>query len=136
MPAAIVQPEDSRGTQDIGQPVELWMKVVSAGSTILSALIYVVIFFSGARFKDLLQGFDGDLPALTRFFVVSCQYYAVLLLIGLIPCLRLLSKRGRPVYESNRLFRLVLVSFGISLLALLAFLAAAYSPIFNVRSAV
>lgn len=136
MPAAIGLPEESGDTQNTGQPVELWMKVVSAGLTILSALIYVTIFFSGARFKDLLQGFDADLPALIRIFVVSCQYYAVLLLIGLIPCLRLLSKRSRPVYESNRLFRLVLVSFGISLLALLAFFAVAYSPIFNVRSAV
>ena len=136
MPIAIVLPEPPDDTEHIYQPVKLWMLILSAVLTVLSAVIYMAIFFSGAGFKDLFQGFGAELPTLTRVFLASYQYFGVLILIGLVPCGLLLRNRKRPVIESNRLFRLVFASFGISLFVLSASVAAAYLPIFKLGATV
>lgn len=136
MPIAIVLPEPPDDTENICQPVKLSMLILSVVLTVLSAVIYVAIFFSGAGFRDLFQGFGAELPTLTRFFVVSYQYFGVLILIGLVPCMLLIRKRKRPVIESNRLFRLVFASFGISLFVLSASVAAAYLPVFKLGATV
>ncbi len=136
MPIATVLPEPPDDTENICQPVKLWMLILSVLLTIFSAVIYAVIFFGGVGFQDLFQGFGAELPALTRFFLTSYQYFGVLILIGLIPCLSLLWNQNRPVVESDRLFMLVFASFGLSLLLLGVSVAAAYLPILELGAAV
>jgi len=118
------------------QPVKVWMLVLSVALTSMSAAIYLGIFFSGAGFQDLFRGFGAELPALTHFFLVSYPYYGALILIGLVPCLSLVWNRSRPIAESNRLFMLVIVSFGISFILLSLSVAAAYLPIFELGAVV
>jgi len=132
VPIAIVLPEQPDESENMDQPVKLWMLTLSVVLTSVSAAIYAAIFFSGAGFQDLFQGFGADLPALTRFFLSSYQIYGVLILIGLIPCVLLLWNRNRPVAESNRLFRLVFASFGISLFVLSTSITAVYLPVFRI----
>ncbi len=136
VPIAIVLPEPPDESEDISQPVKLWMLILSVLLTSISASIYVAIFFSGAGFRDLFQGFGAELPALTRFFLSSYQIYGVLILIGFIPCVLLLWNRNRPVAESNRLFRFVFASFGLSLFVLNVSVAAAYLPVFQLGAVV
>jgi hypothetical protein len=136
VPIAIVLPETPDDPENICQPVKAWMLILSVVLTLLSAVIYAGILFSGAGFQDLFRGFGAELPALTRFFLASYQYFGVLILIGLVPCLSLLWNRNRPVAESNRLFRLVFASFGISLFLLSVSVAAAYLPVFELGAVV
>lgn len=136
MPIAIVLPEEPDESESKDQPVKLWVLTLSVLLTSISAAIYVAIFFSGAGFQDLFRGFGADLPALTRFFLFSYQIYGVLILIGLVPCVSLLWKRNRSIAESNRLFRLVLASFGLSLFVLGVSVAAAYLPVFQLGAVV
>ncbi len=136
MPIAIVLPEAPDDKKNTCQPVKAWMLILSVVLTLISAVIYVAIFFNGAGFQDLFRGFGTELPALTRFFLASYQYYGVLILIGLVPCSLLLWNRNRSVAESNRLFRLVFASFGLSLFLLSVSVAAAYLPIFELGSVV
>jgi len=136
MPIAIVLPEPPDGTENIRQPVKLWMLILSVVLTVLSAVIYLAIFFSGAEFKEIFQNFGAELPLLTRLFLVSYQYFGVLILIGLVPCVLLLRNRKRTVVHSNRLFMLVFASFGISLLVLSASVIAAYMPVFELGAPV
>ena len=136
MPIAIVLPEPPDESEDINQPVNLWMLILSVLLTSMCVAIYVAIYFSWAGFQDLVQGFGADLPALTRFFISSYQIYGVLILIGVIPCVLLLWNRNRPVAESNRLFRLVFASFGISLFVLSVSVTAAYLPVFKLGAVV
>ncbi len=136
MPIAIVLPEPPRDAEDVCRPVKLWMLILSVVLTIISATIYGAIFFSGAGFQDLFQGFGAELPALTRFFLNSYQYYGVLILIGVVPCVSLLWSRNRPIAESNRLFELVFASFGLSMFILSVSVTAAYLPIFKLGAAV
>lgn len=136
VPIAIVLPEPPDESEDINQPVKLWMLILSVLLTLISVAIYVAIFFSGAGFQDLFQGFGADLPALTRFFLSSYQFYGVLILIGFVPCVLLLWNRSRPVAESNRLFRLVFASFGLSLFVLSVSVAAAYLPVIQLGAVV
>jgi hypothetical protein len=136
MAIAIVLPEPPDGTENICQPVKLWMLILSVVLTVLSAVIYVAIFFSGTEFKEIFQGFGAELPQLTRFFLVSYQYFGVLILIGLVPCVLLLRNRKQPVVHSNRLFMLVFASFGISLFVLSASVIAAYMPVFELGAPV
>lgn len=136
MPIVNVLPESPDDTENICQPVNLSRLIVSVLLTVLSAVIYAAIFFNGAGFERLFQGFGAELPALTRFFIVSYQYFGVLLLIGLVPCVLLLRNRKWSVIESDRLFWLVFASFGISLLVLGASVAAAYLPVFKLGATV
>jgi len=92
--------------------------------------------FSGSGFQELFRGFGAELPALTRFFLNSYQYYGVLILIGLVPCVSLLWSRNRPIAESNRLFKVVFASFGLSMFMLSVSVAAAYLPIFKLGAVV
>lgn len=136
MPIAIILPEPPDNTENKCQPVKLWMLILSVILTIISAVIYAAIFFIWPGFQDLFQGFGAELPLLTRFFLTSYQYYGVLILIGLIPCLSLLWRQNRPVVESNRLFMLVVESFGLSWFLLIVSVAAAYFPIFELGTVV
>ncbi len=136
MPIAIILPEQPDGSESTRQPVKLWMLVLSIALTIISAAIYLWLFFIWVRFQDLFDGFGAELPALTRFFLSSYQYFGVLILIGLPPCLLLLWNRNRVVAESNRLFKFVVASFGLSLFVLSVSVTAAYLPVFQLGTAV
>ncbi len=136
MPIAITLPEPPRGAEDIRRPVKLWMMILSVVLTVASAAIYGVIFVYGAGFRDLFQGFGDELPVLTRYFLGSYQYYGVLILIGLVPCVSLLWNRNRQIAESNRLFMAVFASFGLSMFVLSVAVTAAYLPIFKPGAAV
>lgn len=136
MPIAIVLPEAPDNTENSRKPVKLWMLSLSVVLTILSAVIYALIFLNGERFQDLFNGFGAELPALTRFFLSSYQYFGVLILVGLPPCLLLLWNRNRVVAESNRLFKFVLAGFGLSLFVLSVSVTAAYMPVFELGVAV
>jgi len=136
VPIAIVLPETPDDTENTCQPVKLWMLSLCVILTIISAVIYALIFFSGAGFQDLFQGFGAELPTLTRFFSASYQYFGVLILIGLVPCLSLLWNQNRPVAESNRLFRQVFASFGLSLFLLSVSVTAVYLPVFELGAVV
>ncbi len=136
MPIAIILPETPDDPENICRPVKAWMLILSVVLTLISAVIYAGIFYSGAGFQDLFRGFGAELPALTSFFLTSYQYYAVLILIGLVPCLSLLWNRNRPVAESNRLFRLVFASFGISFFLLSVSVVAAYLPVFAIGAVI
>lgn len=128
--------ERPQGSGIMHEPVNLWMLILAVVLTTISAAIYVAIFLTGAGFQDLFKGFGAELPALTRFFLSSYQYYGVLILIGLPPCLLLLWNQNRVVAESNRLFSFVFASFGLSLFVLGVSVAATYLPIFQVGAAV
>lgn len=133
---AIILPEPPNDAETTPQPVKLWMLILSIVLTLLSAAIYVAIFTSGAGFRDLFRGFGAELPVLTRVFLVSYQYYGLLILVGLIPCGLLLWNRSRSVADSNRLFQLVYASFGLSLFLLGVAVTAAYLPVFQLGAVV
>lgn len=136
MPIATFSPDQPDGSESTREPVKTWMLTLSIALTITSAAIYLWIFLIGARFQDLFNGFGAELPALTRFFLSSYQYYGVLILIGLPACLLLLWNRNRVVAESNRLFKIVFASFGLSMLVLGVSVTAAYLPVFQLGTVV
>jgi hypothetical protein len=136
MPIAIVLPEPPHDEEDIHRPVKLWILVLSVVLTTISVAIYAAIYFSGAGFQELFQGFGAELPTLTRFFLNSYQYYGVLILIGLVPCVSLLWSRNRPIAESNRLFKFVIANFGLSMFILSVSVAAVYLPVYQLGTVV
>jgi hypothetical protein len=136
VPIAIILPEPPEGAENTCQPVKLWVLVLSVALTILSAIIYMAIFVSGQGFRDLFQGFGADLPALTHYFLIAYQYFGLLIMIGLIPCVLLLWNRNCPVVQSNRLFTIVVASFALSMFLLSVSVIAAYLPIFKLGAVV
>ena len=113
-----------------------WVPILSITLTGISVAIYFAIFVSARGFEDLFRGFGADLPQITSFFLAYSRFFGVLALIGLVPCVVLLWNRALSVQEGNHLFAIVLVSFGLSLAVMAAFVFAAYLPIFQLGAVV
>lgn len=58
-----------------------------------SALLYVGIYRVCANFDSLYRALGVDLPWVTRTVLATYQFSGALLLIGLVPCAVLLTKR-------------------------------------------
>lgn len=136
MPLAIIIPRSPGYSDQERQPVKTWVLVLCVALTIVSIAIHAAIYFGVRGFQDLFRGFGADLPLLTRIVMASAKYYGLLVLVGLVPCVLLLYNRTRLIHESNRLFVLVLVSFGLSFGLLVVYVIAAYLPIFQLGAVV
>ena len=136
MPLAFVLPDSPEGSSETGHPIPRWMLNVSVTLVLLSAAIYALIYFNGAGFENLFEGFGADLPMITRVVLTSYKWYGILVMVGVVPSFYMFKNRTCFIGNRNRLFARVVASFGLALFMLGVVTAAVYLPIFQMGAVV
>ncbi len=108
-----------------GGKLRLWYPLSVAASALLYAGIYRVC----GNFESLYRSFGLELPWLSRAVMATYQFSGVLLVIGLVPCAILMSKRGQSLETRIRLGKLVTLGFFVAGASLLLALFATYLPV-------
>lgn len=133
MPVAMPLPE--RNGLDGGQRsrgVLFW----SMASVAVSALMYAWIWFVGRGYEELFRGFGSALPWLTRLVLATYEFYGLLLLVGLVPCVVLVRMPATAAARSRSLHILVTLGFALACLSVILFYTAIYLPVFQMGSPV
>lgn len=134
MPLMIPMPADADGNGISQPPVKRWMLIVGPVLLFLSALNYLTMFFQAPRFVELFAGFGADLPMLTGIVLTTSPYFGVLILIGLVPCIKLFNTSDGA--RASKSLMWIAAGFGASLILLGIWVTAMYLPIFQMGSVV
>ncbi|MCC5869233.1 MAG: hypothetical protein JJU27_12035 [Gammaproteobacteria bacterium] len=97
-------------------------------SVAISALAYAGVYWVCGKFEHLYRSFGVELPWLSRAVIGNYQFSAVLLLIGLVPCAILLTKRDLSLETRVRLGKLIMLGVYVASGTILLALFATYLP--------
>ncbi len=97
--------------------------------TILSILIYGLIYFAIPEFEELFKGMGAELPSLTILSLKSYQYSAVFLLVPLISSFRVVFFTDTSGQYQRKQFRYVWIGLVIALIMFFLLIVPMYLPV-------
>ena len=127
---------DGSPSEDHPEAVKGWVLWLSTFLVLISLANYAKIFSAIPPFRELLEGFGGDLPGLTRFVLDYGQYSIALFPLGLIPLVAMWRRRLSKSPRKGKEFRWVIASFLVSLLVFGVTVAGIYLPIYKMGAVV
>ncbi len=108
--------------------------IFSLGLTVISGVIYVVIYIAVPGFNKLFISLGSDLPFVTKFVLNSYLLYGMFFLVGLIPYIMYSRNRNAFLKKESKYFNLIVINFVLSLFVIVFVYYAMYLPIFEIAS--
>jgi hypothetical protein len=131
----IILPEENLLADERG-PIKTWVLVLSTLLVAFSLVEYAIILVTVPSFGELFAGFGTTLPVLTTLVLDYSKYAVVLCFIGVVPLVSMWRYRLSGSPSVSRDFRLVIASFGISLIVSSITFTGVYLPVFEIGAAV
>ena len=103
---------------------------------LISLLIYTQIFFAIPGFRELLDGFGGEMPLLTELVLDYSRLTILHFPLGLVPLVAMWRRRLSGSLREGKELRWIIASFGVSLLALCVTTYGVYLPIYKMGAVV
>lgn len=131
----IILPEEKSLADEHG-PIKTWVLVLSTLLVAFSLVVYAIILVAAPSFGELFAGFGATLPKLTTLVLDYSKFAVVLCLIGVVPLVSMWRYRLSGSPSASRDFRLVIASFGISLIVCGISFIGVYLPVLEIGAVV
>ena len=104
--------------------------------SILSAVVYGIMFLATPSFSTLYAGFGADLPAITALFLAGGPWFLTLGILGFAPFILIALNRRADARTRVIIVGLSVGSFLLSLFVFAAWVVASYLPIWKMGAVV
>lgn len=114
-------------------PFSWWVLTISIILTLISGIIYGIIYWAVPQFKELFYEFGSELPFITFFVLNTYIFYGLFFLFGLIPCIKLFQSRNITTGKEIKLSMFVVFNFILAILIQGLVIFSMYMPIFKME---
>jgi type II secretory pathway component PulF len=114
-----------------GKPISWWALSLLIGLTLISGIIYGVIYRTVPQFNELFESFGSELPLLTILVLNTYMFYGLFFLIGFVPCIKLFRNRNAATGNEIKLSLIVVSNFILAILIQGFVLIGLYYPVFQ-----